>query len=108
MLKRFLILAAVALVAGCAALTDGSLGTGDPVALQKGLLTACRGANTAERTLIKFIDADKVPATAFPDIREAQRVVRQFCGSGAPMPANLLDATLQVGAAATALLAAKP
>lgn len=108
-MKRMLAILLLVGLAGCGGtLMGGSLGTSDPVALQKGVLTACKGAVTAERTLIKLINADKIPVSAFDEIDEARIVIKKFCGSGAPIPANPLDAVLQVGAAATALLAVRP
>lgn len=108
-MKRMLAVFLLVGLTGCGgALMGGSLGTSDPVALQKSVITACRGAITAERTLIKLINADKIPVSAFDEIDEARIVIKKFCGTGAPIPSNPLDAALQIGAAATALLAVRP
>lgn len=103
MLKRLLAIAAVALVAGC-----GSLGTSDPNALAKGLITACESAASGARVIRVLVDAGRIKPPSFPAIEQARVTIDGFCDPNAAMPADLIGATNRVVAATAAMLAYKP
>lgn len=102
-MKRILSIAAVLLLAGC-----GSLGTSDPNALAKSLITACESAAAAENTIAAFIRSGHIKPVSFPAINQARVPIKGFCDPEAALPADLIAASSQVIAATTAMLAFKP
>lgn len=90
-------------LAGC-----GSLGTSDPDALAKGMITACQGAATAENAIAAYIRSGTIKPVTFPAIDHARVTIKGFCDPAAALPSDLLGAASQVIAATSALLAFKP
>lgn len=101
-MRRFLTLACL-LLAAC-----GSLGTSDPQALAKGLITACQGAAAAENTIAAFIRGGQIKPASFPAIDQARVTIKGFCDPAAALPSDLFGATERVLAATSALMAFKP
>lgn len=102
MFKR-LLLASVLLLPAC-----GSLGTSDPNALAKGLITACESAAAAENTIAGFIRSGHIKPVSFPAIDQARVPIKAFCDPTAALPDDALSASRLVINATGALLALKP
>lgn len=111
MLKRILATIAVALtLASCGSSGNlgGSLGTSDPNALAKSMISACEGAAAAENTIASFIRSGHIKPVSFPAIDQARVPIRAFCDPSAAIPEDVLTASRLVINATMAMLALKP
>lgn len=99
------VLSASLLLSACA---GGSLGTSDPNALAKSLITACESAAVAENTIAALIRAGQIKPVSFPAINQFREPIKAFCDPSAAIPEDLVGASKQVVAATVAMLALQP
>ncbi len=102
-MRKMILVGALTLLTAC-----GSLGTSDPNALAKGLITACESAASGARVIRVLVDAGRIKRPSFPAIEQARVTIDGFCDPNAALPADLIGATNRVVAATAAMLAYKP
>lgn len=90
-------------VGGC-----GSLGTSDPNALAKSLITACESAAVAEEAITVFVKNGKIKPVSFPAINQFRAPIKAFCDPDAAIPDDIVGASRQVITATVSMLALKP